>query len=79
MPFGADEIQEDVLAEVGDLPISGSPNYIGGAFLAAKNAGLIVPVGVRSSSRPSRHAGLQRTWIGAEHAAVALPDAEVIR
>jgi hypothetical protein len=64
--FGADDVFWDVEAEVGDLPISGSPNYLGGAFLAAKHAGIIAPAGVTTSRRRSRHAGLQRLWIGVE-------------
>ena len=60
------EFTADVLVdEVGMPPVSGSPNAIGGLFIAAARAGLIRRVGFTTSRRRSRHAGIQRIWMGA--------------
>ena len=37
-------------------------NHIGAAFTAAKSQGYIEPVGYQTSSAPSRHRGVLRTW-----------------
>lgn len=38
------------------------PNHYGAAFTAAKSAGFIEPVGYQTSTAPSRHRGVLRTW-----------------
>lgn len=38
------------------------PNHYGAAFTAAKSAGYIEPVGYQTSTAPSRHHGVLRTW-----------------
>lgn len=57
---------DDLVEEVGTPPVTGSPNAIGGLFIAAIRRGLIVPVGYRRSTRKSRHGGVQRVYRGAE-------------
>lgn len=52
---------DDLIAEVGS---PSSPGATGAAFAKASSAGLIRAVGVRTSRRISRHAGLQRVWRG---------------
>ena len=37
-------------------------NHIGAAFTAARAHGYIEPVGYQTSSAPSRHRGVLRTW-----------------
>jgi len=38
------------------------PNHYGAAFTAARKLGYIEPVGYQTSTAPSRHRGVQRTW-----------------
>lgn len=38
------------------------PNHYGAAFTAAKAHGYIEPVGYQTSTAPSRHRGVLRTW-----------------
>jgi hypothetical protein len=38
------------------------PNHYGAAFTAARAHGFIEPVGYQTSTAPSRHRGVLRTW-----------------
>ena len=38
------------------------PNHFGAAFTAARKLGYIEPVGYQTSTAPSRHRGVLRTW-----------------
>jgi len=38
------------------------PNHYGAAFTAARKLGYIEPVGYQTSTAPSRHRGVLRTW-----------------
>lgn len=58
MDFGAEQ-----LLDLG-LPAPKHHNMIGAAFRRAAVAGVIVPVGVRPSTTPSRRGGLTRVWRG---------------
>jgi hypothetical protein len=59
-PFAAD----DALVECG-LTEPRTPGQLGAAFRTAAKAGLIVAVGARQSTTPSRRGGLTRVWRGA--------------
>jgi hypothetical protein len=48
------------------LPEPHHPNALGGAFTAAKAAGLIIRTGHTTSTTRSRHHGTQAVWIGTE-------------
>ena len=61
--FAADDLFEDGIA----LAPPDHPNRVGGLFMACHKAGLIRPVGYRTSRRSARHGGVQRTWVGAHH------------
>jgi hypothetical protein len=52
---------DDVRARCAPL---GSPHALGAALGAAARNGLIECVGIATSSRPERHAGLLRVWRG---------------
>jgi hypothetical protein len=52
---------EDVRLLAGDPP---SPNALGGAFLAARQSGLIEATGFRQAKRIQRHGSWLRTWRG---------------
>jgi hypothetical protein len=62
---GREFCADDLVEAVGLPPVTGSPNAVGGTFIAAINAGLIVPVAYTRSRRRSRHAGVQRVYRGA--------------
>lgn len=62
---------DDLRAEF-SIPDGVSPNIVGAAFQKLKKTGLIQVVGIQTSQRAARHAGLNRVWtltdrIGAEH------------
>lgn len=48
------------------VPTPDHPNRVGAAINAAMKTGRISPVGYRLSSRPSRHAGVVRVWVGGD-------------
>ena len=50
---------EDLRRQVGDPP---TPNAIGAIFRWAYKKGMIVPDGVTTANRSSRHASLLRLW-----------------
>lgn len=54
------------------IPDGVSPNIVGAAFQKLKKTGLIQVIGIQTSQRAARHAGLNRVWsltnrVGAEH------------
>lgn len=55
LTFSAD----DVVAEAGLPPV---PNMMGGLFVAAWRAGVIVPAGFSQATRAASHARVQRLW-----------------
>jgi hypothetical protein len=59
-PFTADRLRD-----LG-VPEPTHPNYVGALFIGASKAGVIRPVGFTTSRRPSRHAGVQRVWVGGD-------------
>lgn len=62
-PFTAD----DVHALLPEDAQPHSSNLLPAAFRTYRVAGLITQVGWSTSTRPTRHAGVVRMWIGAEH------------
>ncbi len=58
LPFSADD-----LWDLG-VPAPDHPCRVGGAVHAAAKAGLIRQTGFALSRRASRHAGVQRIWVG---------------
>lgn len=48
------------------VPAPDHPNRVGGLFMSAHRRGEIKPVGYRTSTRTSRHAGVQRVWVGVQ-------------
>jgi hypothetical protein len=60
---GEDFTADDVRAVVGDPPHH--PNVLSALFRKARQIGIIVPVGIGTAQRKSRHAGLNRVWRGA--------------
>lgn len=50
---------DDLRREMRPAPHS---NHVGAAFTAAKAHGYIEPVGYQTSTAPSRHRGVLRTW-----------------
>lgn len=58
---------DDIHADVGPV-LDAWPQLLGARFNAAAKAGLIVRVGYRQSTRPSRHAAVIAMWQGVEQA-----------
>jgi hypothetical protein len=50
---------DDLRNEIRPAP---HPNHYGAAFTAARRLGYIEPVGYQTSTAPSRHRGVLRTW-----------------
>lgn len=59
------EFTADALPALG-IPAPDHPNRVGALFIAASKAGVIRPVGFTTSGRRSRHAGVQRVWVGGD-------------
>jgi hypothetical protein len=59
LEFTAEHVRERVGV------IAAPPQALGAVFNAARRAGIIVPVGYATATRPERHGGLLRTWRGA--------------
>ncbi|MDA1050610.1 MAG: hypothetical protein O3C40_09030, partial [Planctomycetota bacterium] len=55
--ISADDIRSKV-----DLPAEVDARLIGAAIRGLSRAGIIRPVGITTSTRPERHAGILRTW-----------------
>jgi hypothetical protein len=60
---GREFTAEDVRRRVGVL--ASSPQALGALFSAAAKAGIIRAVGFTVATRPERHGGVLRTWVGA--------------
>lgn len=63
------------------IPVGVNPNIVGAAFQKLKRAGLIQAVGIGTSRRAARHAGINRIWsltdhVGAEHWLANNPETE---
>lgn len=59
------EFDTDDVRKLG-VPEPASPNRWGALLAGMHRLGYIVPVGTSLSGRRSRHAGLNRLWVGAE-------------
>lgn len=57
-PFSVDDVRDQGIAE------PERPQQWGAPFMAARRAGIIRPLAVIASTRPTRHGGLTRQWIG---------------
>ena len=66
VPFSSDTCRE-----IG-APDPSHPNHVGAFFMAMAKAGVIRPAGFVQSTRRTRHAAWQRSWVGADTTTGAL-------